>query len=171
MTSFAHVGGGILVAAAVQRLVFQEEIAPSTIVAGAILGFLPDLDSLLAIVFGGWAPGKGMLTHHRQITHTPLLYLLCSVILLLLADWKVALIFGAVTISHLAMDSWCTDDGIMWLWPLKREQYSLFPRDLHTGGLYGWPYYRLYFKTPSLWIPELFAVTGGVIVVLLVLWS
>jgi membrane-bound metal-dependent hydrolase YbcI (DUF457 family) len=173
MTGMSHTGGGILVAAAVQRIVFQEEITPSTIVAGALMGVLPDLDILLALIFGKWTPGKSLLNHHRYITHTPLIYLIASLILYWLADWKIALLFGSITLSHLVMDSWGTDDGIMWLWPLRHEQYSLYQKDLHAGGEFGLSFYRSYFKTPSSWIPELLAVLGGasVLLSLFVTWG
>ena len=74
MTTFAHVGGGIAVAAAVQHFGFQEEITPVTILAGVVLGILPDLDSLLGVMNGRWMPGDQMLNHHQFFTHTPVFF-------------------------------------------------------------------------------------------------
>jgi hypothetical protein len=161
MTTFAHVGGGIAVAAAVQHFVFKEEIAPSTILVGALLGLLPDLDSLFALIIGRWSPGAGMLSHHSYFSHTPLFYLVVSGIIWLVADWKWALMFLAVSLTHLLMDSWGTDDGIMWLWPISRQQYSLFPMESHAGGVYGLQFYARYIRTPRLILPEIIIVAAG----------
>lgn len=162
MTTFAHVGGGIAIAATVQHFIFKEEIAPSTLLAGALLGILPDLDSLFALLFGKWTPGIQMLSHHRFYTHTPVFYLFITFVIGLMLDWKWALIFVSVTLTHLIMDSWSTDDGIMWLWPLSNTQYSLFPMDSHAGGIYGLRFYARYFQTPRLILPELIIMAAGV---------
>ena len=166
MTTFAHFGGGIAVAAAVQHYVFKEEITPAVIVTGVLLGLLPDLDSLLALLFGKWSPGVEQLSHHSYFTHTPIFYLFVSGLIWLILDWKWALIFLSVTLTHLLMDSWSTDDGIMWLWPLRKEQYSLFPMDSHTGGVYGLQFYARYVLTPRLIMPELFFIAAGAIVII-----
>ncbi len=165
MTTFAHIGGGIAVAAAVQHFVFKEEIAPSTILVGVFLGLLPDLDTFFALIFGIWSPGAQMLSHHRYLTHTPVFYLIVSAIIWLISDWKWAILFLAVTLSHLVMDSWSTDDGIMWLWPLRTEQYSIFSMDVHAGGIYGLEFYTRYIQTPRLILPEIFFVAAGAIVI------
>ena len=78
MTTFAHIGGGIAFAAGVQHLVFKDEITPSTILAGALLGLLPDIDTLFAFLLGKWEPGAEILSHHRYITHTPIFFLIVS---------------------------------------------------------------------------------------------
>jgi len=166
VTTFAHVGGGIVVVSAVQHYIFKEEIAPSTLLAGALLGLLPDLDSLFALLFGRWTPGIQMLSHHGIFTHTPVFYLLVTLVIGLLLDPKWALLFVSVTLTHLLMDSWSTDDGIMWLWPLSNKQYSLFPMDSHAGGIYGIQFYARYFQTPRLILPELIIVGTGVWVII-----
>ncbi len=166
MTTFAHVGGGIAVAAAVQHIVFKEEIAPSTILVGVFLGLLPDLDSFLALLLGKWSPGTEQLSHHSYFTHTPLFYLCLSVIVGLVLDWKWAVIFLSVTLTHLLMDSWSTDDGIMWLWPLTNQQYSLFPMDSHAGGIYGLQFYTRYIQNPRLVMPEILILAAGALVII-----
>ena len=166
MTTFAHVGGGIAVAAAVQHFVFKEEIAPSTILVGAFLGLLPDLDTLFALLFSNWSPGGAMLTHHRYFTHTPLFFLGSAAIIWLVADAKWACVFLSVTLTHLLMDSWSTDDGIMWLWPLSSKQYSLFPLDVHSGGIYGLSFYAQYVRNPRLILPEIMIVAAGAFVII-----
>jgi len=165
MTTFAHIGGGIAVAAAVQHFVFKEEIAPSTILVGAFLGLLPDLDTFFALLFGKWSPGIQMLSHHRYFTHTPFFYLIVSAIIWLVSDWKWAILFLAVTLTHLVMDSWSTDDGIMLLWPLRTQQFSIFSMEVHAGGIYGLQFYARYIRTPRLILPEIIIVAAGIIVI------
>lgn len=161
MTTFAHIGGGIAVAATIQHFIFKEEIAPSTILAGAFLGLLPDLDTLFALLFGKWSPGSQMLSHHRYLTHTPIFYLLVSGIIWWVVDWKCALLFLAVTLAHLLMDSWSTDDGIMWLWPFNFKQYSILSIDVHAGGVYGIQFYARYIRSPRMILPEIIIISAG----------
>lgn len=169
MTTFAHIGGGIAVAATVQHFVINEEISPSTILAGMVFGLIPDLDSIIAFLFGKWSPGSQMLSHHRYFSHTPIFFILVSGVIWLIFDWKLALLFFAVTMTHLLMDSWSTDDGIMWLWPISSEQYSIFEIDTHAGGIYGFQFYARYIKTPRLVLPELIIISVGAFVVIRVI--
>jgi hypothetical protein len=127
---------------------------------------LPDLDSLFALLLGKWSPGAEMLSHHSYFTHTPLVYLILSGLVWWAVGWKGSVMFLAVTMTHLLFDSWGTDDGIMWLWPLRTRQYSLFPMEAHAGGIYGLRFYLRYARTPRLVLPELLLVAGGVYVIL-----
>lgn len=166
MTTFAHIGGGIAVAATVQHFIFKEEITPSTILVGMVIGLLPDLDSIFAFLLGKWSPGSQMLSHHRYFSHTPLFFILVSGVIWLIFDWKLAFLFFAVTMTHLLMDSWSTDDGIMWLWPISSEQFSIFRIDMHAGGIYGIQFYARYIKTPRLVLPELIIISAGAFVII-----
>ncbi len=124
------------------------------------MGLLPDLDSLLATA-RGHRPTKGRLRHHRSVTHTPLFYLLMTLLVSLIVPAQKAVLFGILAFLHLVLDSWSTDDGIMWLWPLSRRQFSLFPRDLHAGGVYGLTFYRRHMRCAQMIVPELLFVLGG----------
>ncbi|MFN2235912.1 MAG: metal-dependent hydrolase [Anaerolineales bacterium] len=166
MTTFAHIGGGIAVAATVQQFVFKEEITPSTILVGMVFGLLPDLDSIFAFLFGKWSPGSQMLSHHRYFSHTPLFFILVSGCIWLIVDWKLAFLFFAITMTHLLMDSWSTDDGVMWFWPVNSEQFSILKIDMHIGGIYGIPFYVRYIKTPSVILPELVIIFAGAFVII-----
>ena len=73
--------------------------------------------------------------------------------------------FLAVTLTHLVMDSWITDDGIMWLWPLRTKQFSIFYMNSHAGGIYGLDYYARYFRTPRLILPEIIIIIAGISVI------
>ena len=166
MTTFAHISGGVVVAATIQHFIFKEELTPSTILFGALLGFLPDLDALFALLFGKWVPGGQMLSHHQYFTHTPIFYFFISSILWMVVDRKWAFTFLAITLTHLLMDSWSTDDGIMWFWPVHTEQYSIFPIDLHAGGIYGLNFYSRYIRTPRLILAEIIIMALGIITII-----
>ena len=165
MTTFAHIGSGIAIAATVQHFVYQDEITPSTILIGALLGLLPDADSLFALLFDKWSPGENMLTHHRYFSHAPLFYVILTGCVWWGTGWKGAVMFLVITLTHLLMDSWSTDDGIMWLWPYRTKQYSLFSMELHTGGIYGISFYLRYIQSPRLIIPEIISLAAGAIAI------
>ena len=166
MTTFAHIGGGIAVAATIQHFIIKEEITPTTILVGVVFGLLPDLDSIFAFLFGKWSPGSQKLSHHSYFSHTPLFFAFVSGIIWLIVDWKLALLFFTVTMTHLLMDSWSTDDGVMWLWPISSEQFSIFRIDLHTGDIYGIQFYKRYIQTPRLVLPELIIIFAGAFVII-----
>lgn len=136
------------------------EVTPLMIGVSALIGLLPDMDSLLATA-KGHRPAKGRLRHHQSVTHTPLFYLLVTLLISLVVPMQQAVLFGLLAFLHLALDSWSTDDGIMWLWPLSRRQFSLFPRDLHAGGVYGLTFYRRHVRCAQVIVPELLFVLGG----------
>jgi hypothetical protein len=166
MTIIAHIGGGIAVAATVQHCIITEEVTPSTILVGAILGILPDLDSIIAFMFGKWSPGAQMLSHHKYFSHTPLFFVLVSGVIWLTTNWNLAFLFFAVTMTHLLMDSWSTDDGVMWLWPISTTQYGIFKIDLHAGSVYGVQFYASYVKNPRMILPELIIISAGAFVII-----
>jgi len=99
--------------------------------------------------------------HHRYVTHTPIFYALVTLLLSLVAPPQTAVLFGALMFTHLVLDSWATDDGIMWLWPLSRRQFGLFPRDLHAGGVFGVEFYLRMLRCSRMIVPEIvLALTG-----------
>ena len=96
-------------------------------------------------------------------------FVLISGVIGLIVDWKLAFLFFSITMTHLMMDSWSTDDGIMWLWPISSEQYSIFEFDSHTGGIYGFQFYARYVMTPRLVLPELIIISVGAFVIIRVI--
>jgi inner membrane protein len=76
----------------------------------AIGGVIPDLDVLLQ--------GDFPLIH-RGIVHTPLVMILCMVIIYLAVDRTASLSFGAGFMSHLLTDL-ATPAGILLLYPLPQ---------------------------------------------------
>ncbi|MDX9955063.1 MAG: metal-dependent hydrolase [Anaerolineae bacterium] len=162
MTQGGHIGASLVLACAIEHLAFRSTPGPGILVVGALLGNLPDFDALAA-PFLGHRLGQRRLHHHRFVTHTPLLYLLLSLFIALFSpEW--ALRVGVLTLFHLVLDSWHTDDGVMWLWPLNKRQFSLWPYPAHAEGRFGWEFYRHHLRRPLALIPEMaFALSGGAV--------
>ena len=57
MTPFGHIGGGLLVAVTAEKLLFKEEFSVAAVGMVIFLSILPDLDVILAFLFGSWKPG------------------------------------------------------------------------------------------------------------------
>lgn len=162
MTPSGHAGASIMAAYVVERCVFKSEVAPVTLGLSALVGLLPDLDGLVAMAMDrGRISNKGKLRHHEFPTHTPLFYLVLTLGLWLIAPVEVVVLFGVLTFGHLLLDSWGTDDGIMWLWPLSRRRFGLFPRRLHSGGAYGLRFYRRHVRCRRVMVPEVVLLIGG----------
>ena len=161
MTPGGHAGASIVVAYIVECYVFRSEPAPVTLGLSALVGLLPDVDSLIALVIDRRQFLRQKLRHHLFPTHTPLFYVILTSMLWLVGPPRVAALFGMISIGHLVMDSWATDDGIMWLWPLSRRQYSLFPRDLHAGDVFGLRFYRKHVRCWRAMLPEVLLLLSG----------
>jgi membrane-bound metal-dependent hydrolase YbcI (DUF457 family) len=163
MTSGAHVGAGVISAYLVESL-FHRPITPATL--GLAIGFslLPDLDTLW-IGLRQWRQGIHRRNdHHTLFSHTPAFYLVVALGLSVWLEWHVVALFVAVTLGHLALDSWATDDGVMWLYPFRRQQYALLPRSIHTGELHGKEFYRHYYRLRHFVLAEGVLLAGGLIV-------
>jgi hypothetical protein len=161
MTLSGHAGASIVAAYVVTRCVFKCEATPAVLGLSAIVGLLPDADSLIATVVRRQRPNQQKLQHHRFSTHTPLLYLVITLLTLLVVPVQTAILVGVLFFVHLLLDSWATDDGIMWLWPITRRQFSLFPRSLHAGGAYGLRFYRRYVRCWVIMVPEVGLLLGA----------
>lgn len=162
MTPFGHVGGGILVAAIAERAVLHSQLAPLAFGAVALLSLLPDIDGLAALLTGMWHPRSQMLRHHAFPTHTPLYYLILAGIAWVIVGQMMALLVLVMALLHLLSDSWGTDDGIMWLWPLSSQRFSFFGINLHEGGVRGVQYYLRYIRCWRVVLPEAVLFVGGV---------
>lgn len=163
MTSGAHVGAGI-VSAYVVSSVLQQPVTPAVLGAAIGLALLPDLDAIPLKLHQVLRGVQGRVNHHAYFSHTPVLYLLAALLLAVWASWQAVLLFVVVTLGHLALDSWATDDGIMWLYPFRRKQYALLPQPIHDGGLHGKEFYKRYYGLRHFLVAELALVFGGLVV-------
>jgi hypothetical protein len=167
MTPFGHIGGGLVVGVVVEKVLFKEPLTPATVGIIVLLSILPDLDSALAFLFKKWRPVRQKLNHHDYFTHTPLFFILLTPLVWIGLGKEIGVLFLSVTLTHLLLDSWATDDGIKWLWPISQKKFSIFPHNLHEGGLYGVRYYSRYIRQFIVSIPEAVLFIGGVVLVFL----
>jgi hypothetical protein len=154
MTPGGHVGASVVATYVITNYVFKTEATPVVLALGAVAGMLPDIDVLAGMALKRERPRHQKVQHHRYVTHTPFFYLVLTVLLAMFVPAGTALLFGVLVFTHLALDSWATDDGIMWLWPLSNRQYALFPRDLHAGDVFGREFYRRVLRCKPMIVPE-----------------
>jgi hypothetical protein len=142
----------------------HQSITPVTVGVAIGLSLLPDLDAFWVRARQHRQGTVGHNNHHTLLTHTPLLYLTAACILAYWASWQTVAMFLVVTLGHLILDSWATDDGIMWLYPFRRKQYALLPRPIHAGGLYGKEFYKQYYRLWHFFVAESVLVCSGLVV-------
>ena len=163
LTSGAHIGAGILSAFAFESCLHQP-ITPAVLGVAIGLSLLPDLDTIWVRARQRRRGIQGRVNHHEYASHAPAVYLVAALALAWWTSWQTGLLFVVVTMGHLALDSWATDDGIMWLYPLRRKQYALLPRPIHDGGLHGIEFYRHYYSLRHFYLAESALVLGGLVV-------
>jgi hypothetical protein len=166
MTPFGHIGSGLLIAGIAEQTIAKGDLSLEAIGIMAALSMLPDLDAIVSFAFKKMRPGKQRLNHHSFPTHTPIFYLFLSIMAWINISGLFAVFFLILTFTHLLLDTWGTDDGIMWLWPLNNKQYSIYPTDLHEGGVFGVQYYRQYMTRWHVSIPEVLLFVGGLALVI-----
>jgi hypothetical protein len=49
----------------------------------------------------------------------------------------------------------------MWLWPVTRRQFALWPRNLHAGDVFGLEFYRRAMRCSRMVVPEVLFALGG----------
>ncbi len=166
MTSGAHIGAGVI-RAYVWGAVFNQPVTPAVVAAAVGLSLLPDLDAIAVRVRQQRQGAIGHNKHHALLTHTPLFYLAAAALLACCVAWQSVVFFLVITVGHLMLDSWATDDGIMWLYPFRRKQYAVLPRPIHAGGLHGIEFYKRYYRLWHFLVAESALMMGG----LLVTWT
>ncbi len=164
VTGGAHVGAGVISVQVLESFVFHRPVTPMLLGAAIVLSLLPDLDTLWIRRRQRRDGIRGRNNHHTLFSHTPAFYLGAALVLACWVTWQYILLFAIVTLGHLVLDSWATDDGIMWLYPFRRKQYALLPRPIHSGELYGAAFYKQYYRLWHFAIAEAALLAGGLFV-------
>jgi hypothetical protein len=154
LTPVAHIGAGVVGAFLLDTFVFHRPPSGETLALAAGLSLLPDLDTLAVAALKRNGSFKERNDHHTSFSHTPLFYLGLALIMALFVPQRIVVFFGVLSLLHLGLDSWATDDGIMWLWPHSEQQYALLPVPVRDDDVYGWRYYRHYYlqeRRPAAW--------------------
>lgn len=164
MTSGAHIGAGAISVYALEHFILHKPVTPVTLGIAIGLSLLPDVDALWIRRRQRRQGIRGHNNHHTLFSHTPAFYLTVALGVAWWASWQAAMMFAAVTLGHLALDSWATDDGIMWLYPFCRKQYALLPRPIHADGLHGKEFYKQYYRLWHFAVAEAVLLVGGLII-------
>jgi membrane-bound metal-dependent hydrolase YbcI (DUF457 family) len=163
VTSGAHIGAGVISVYVLEHLL-HKPVTPAALGVAVGLSLLPDMDALWIRRRQRRQGIRGRNDHHTLFSHTPVFYLIVALGVALWMSWQAAMVFAAMTLVHLALDSWATDDGIMWLYPFRRKQYALLPRPIHADGLHGKAFYRRYYGLWHFAVAEAVLLVGGLIV-------
>lgn len=99
------------------------------LIAGATSGFIPDLDFFYAFFkVKSFTIQNNKVNHRYFVSHTPVVWFVPSVLIIALAPGVFYKLLGAMlwigSWSHFLLDS-LGGEGIKWLWPLKKQNYSL----------------------------------------------
>ena len=149
-----------------RRCSYKEEFSAAALGMVIFLSILPDLDVIIAFLLRKWRPGVKKLDHHDYLTHTPIFYICLSMLIWFGNGKQQAILFLLITLTHLLLDTWRTDDGIMWLWPVSKRKLSIFPSNLHEGGVFGVRYYKRYVRQLGSFLPEVILFVGGMVSVI-----
>jgi len=104
-------------------------------------GILPDIPLTVLVLSNKFDP----LTHyhHKWITHTPIFWLIVSLIVMLFFSRRIGLELLAATWLHLGMDWYGGADGIAFFYPFINKQYGVA-----LSGINGPDSFRLYISNP-----------------------
>lgn len=128
-----HIAAGYLTAYAVTKFAginLTQDQYTSLLVLGSFAGFAPDLDFFYAFYkVKALTIQNNQINHRYFISHAPLLWFIpaLTVFVLTQSDFVkcAVVIFYLGSLSHFLLDS-ISGEGIMWLWPIRKKNYSLF---------------------------------------------
>jgi len=118
-----------------------------------LFGILPDIPLALLVISGRFDPD--IHYHHRWITHTPVFWLIISLLTMRFYSRDTGLELLAATWLHLGMDWYGGADGIAFLYPLTDRQYGA-----GLSGVNGPEGLQIYFSKPLFSILEI-AIQGS----------
>lgn len=133
MLPTGHIAAGYLVARGVLALTHPalSSVQQNYLIWWTVFfGFAPDLDMFAAFAQVQRFIVTGKLNHRKFFSHAPILWLLLGVCIAFPAwlmhnlFWEYAgLLAWLGSWSHFALDS--IQSGVMWLWPVKTQQFAL----------------------------------------------
>lgn len=127
---FSHLGLALITSVIFSKL-FHIELTPTFILLNIIFNYLPDSDIPIELLQRGRIGGKEH-GFHREVTHTPLIYIPISILVSLVFGLPWAVIFITGVYLHILFDSFGSGWGTMWFWPFSTNRFKLFT-DQKTG--------------------------------------
>ncbi|HAU07970.1 MAG: hypothetical protein UW46_C0001G0127 [Candidatus Yanofskybacteria bacterium GW2011_GWF1_44_227] len=134
-----HLAAGYLMTVGIIKF-FKPELDASQLnwllIWGTFFGMIPDLDAFYVFFKNREMTFKREEVDHRMfISHAPLLWLvLCGLVIFISQDLFIrylGIVLLAGVFSHFILDS--LQYGVMWLWPFKKDHYSIKNTDLKLG--------------------------------------
>lgn len=101
----------------------QEQLTLTTSGRMFFFGVLPDIPLSLLVLSGRFEPSVHY--HHKWITHTPIFWLIVSLLVMKLFSRQAGFELLSATWVHLSMDWYGGADGIPFLYPLTNHQFGL----------------------------------------------
>ena len=128
-----HLAAGVIAADVLLNLgpySFAPVETRNLMLIGALIGFLPDLDSFASFFKQKKLRINNEVANHREyISHAPLLWLVAGLIVFFLAESEfnrtVGLMIWLSSWSHFILDS---EWGIRWLWPFSGKWFPFSDR-------------------------------------------
>jgi hypothetical protein len=122
-------------------------------------GILPDIPLTVLVLAGQFDPQTDF--HHRWVTHTPIFWLLVSLLVMKFFSKEAGLSLLGATWLHLSMDWYGGADGIAFLYPFSTRQYGVL-----LSGLNGSQGFEIYIHNPIFVMLEIL-VNGSFLILLL----
>ena len=129
---FSHLGVAFIFSIVFSRTL-NIPLTPPFLLFNIFCNYLPDIDIPIELLMRGRLGGKKH-GFHRELTHYPLLYIIISLLLLLIFDYRWILILLAGVYTHFLLDSMGAGWGIKWLWPFSDDRIKLLANQ-KTGML------------------------------------
>lgn len=104
-----------------------------------LLGILPDLPLAFLVLSDKFDPA--IHYHHKWITHTPIFWLIASLLIMKLFSRRLGLALLTATWLHLGMDWYGGGDGIAFLYPFTDRQFGASLSGVNGSDSF-WAYIR-----------------------------
>lgn len=123
---------------------------------GALMGFVPDLDTFFSFArVGSFTFNADKTDHRKYFTHAPIFWLVVGLSIFFTAPSLfikyVGLIIWLGPWSHFFWDS--LQYGIPWLWPFKKDIYAFRDKEVNYEGPPE-PFFKYWFSFLKLYITK-----------------
>ncbi len=142
MVIISHGAAAVIAMTAYKRVSTpKNNLTFKTILTMYIFGILPDVPLTLLVLANKFDPA--IHYHHKWITHTPVFWLVVSLLVMKLRSREAGWALLAGTWLHLGMDWYGGGDGIPYLYPVTDEQFGVA-----LSGANGPKAFEVYFSQP-----------------------
>lgn len=136
-----HIAGGYITAYSFLKLTHPPlSMSDQTYLLwlGMFFGFAPDIDAFFIFKKMKRFIGSDEIDHRKFYSHVPVIWLVAGLAIFLIASFVGNLFFEYLGILvwlcswiHFVLDS--VQQGIMWLWPWRKNKFALGRKDIKEG--------------------------------------